>query len=330
MTDRLQNIDRRIQSYLARVDALPADVAKEIRPDIDELLNSYSDVDEDEHTLMEEVKDDLSPSADEILEKFQEEAIKKKEAEEIERRKIEEENRVKAIKEKENKKLVDEQAAAMVNSMNKQTQAVQKDSFEVEDEYNEDDEEDDDDDYYDEDEDSDEEGHNGNAPPGLVRVPLHRDDSLTKVKVFDPETMEDEHAKKEDASPEMKPPQKLAPFKQDVKTAAVKKPAYVAHMSSADFAHHREAEVREAVLEGKRSQQRTGSVSGLIAAGAGILLVLIVAIVLLRKRKAPRQPLNTGFVEVDSKGVTPEEKHVHNMQMNGYENPTYRYFEMSN
>jgi hypothetical protein len=45
-----------------------------------------------------------------------------------------------------------------------------------------------------------------------------------------------------------------------------------------------------------------GSVSGLIAAGAGILLVLIVAIVLLRKRKAPRQPLNTGFVEVDSKG----------------------------
>jgi amyloid beta A4 protein len=52
--------------------------------------------------------------------------------------------------------------------------------------------------------------------------------------------------------------------------------------------------------------------------------------VILRKKKAPRQPLNTGFVEVDSKaGFTPEERHVHNMQMNGYENPTYRYFEMS-
>ena len=56
MTDRLANIDRRIQSYLARVDSLPANVAKEIRPEIDELLNSYSDVDEDEHLMMEEIK----------------------------------------------------------------------------------------------------------------------------------------------------------------------------------------------------------------------------------------------------------------------------------
>ena len=51
-----------------------------------------------------------------------------------------------------------------------------------------------------------------------------------------------------------------------------------------------------------------GSVTGLLAAGAGIFLVLVVAIVLLRKRKAPRQPLNTGFVEVDSKGM-------HNVQL---------------
>merc|ERR1719435_355484 len=100
MTDRLANIDRRIQSHLARVDSLPANVAKEIRPEIDELLNSYSDVDEDEHLMMEEIKDDLSPSADDILAKFQEEAIKKKEEEEIEMRRIEEANRVKALKEK--------------------------------------------------------------------------------------------------------------------------------------------------------------------------------------------------------------------------------------
>jgi hypothetical protein len=33
-----------------------------------------------------------------------------------------------------------------------------------------------------------------------------------------------------------------------------------------------------------------------------------------------------GFVEVDQT-ASPEERHVANMQMNGYENPTYKYFE---
>ena len=35
-----------------------------------------------------------------------------------------------------------------------------------------------------------------------------------------------------------------------------------------------------------------------------------------------------GFVEVDQT-ASPEERHVANMQMNGYENPTYKYFEAS-
>lgn len=34
-----------------------------------------------------------------------------------------------------------------------------------------------------------------------------------------------------------------------------------------------------------------------------------------------------GFIEVDQ-AVTPEERHVVNMQINGYENPTYKYFEV--
>ena len=33
-----------------------------------------------------------------------------------------------------------------------------------------------------------------------------------------------------------------------------------------------------------------------------------------------------GFVEVDQ-SASPEERHVANMQINGYENPTYKYFE---
>lgn len=31
-------------------------------------------------------------------------------------------------------------------------------------------------------------------------------------------------------------------------------------------------------------------------------------------------------MEVDQ-AITPEERHVANMQVNGYENPTYKYFE---
>ncbi|KAJ8888614.1 hypothetical protein PR048_008106 [Dryococelus australis] len=38
-------------------------------------------------------------------------------------------------------------------------------------------------------------------------------------------------------------------------------------------------------------------------------------------------PRRTGFVEVDQ-AATPEERHVANMQINGYENPTYKYFEV--
>lgn len=34
-----------------------------------------------------------------------------------------------------------------------------------------------------------------------------------------------------------------------------------------------------------------------------------------------------GFIEVDQ-GVSQEERHVANMQINGYENPTYKYFEV--
>jgi hypothetical protein len=58
-----------------------------------------------------------------------------------------------------------------------------------------------------------------------------------------------------------------------------------------------------------------------------VFVVIVVGIVVLRKR-AQRIPSNNGFVEVDQAG-SPEERHVANMQMNGYENPTYRYFEMN-
>jgi amyloid beta A4 protein len=60
-------------------------------------------------------------------------------------------------------------------------------------------------------------------------------------------------------------------------------------------------------------------------AGVALLTAVVVGIVFLRRRSA-RWPHGQGFVEVDQ-AATPEERHVANMQVNGYENPTYKYFE---
>ncbi|XP_050100655.1 amyloid-beta-like protein isoform X2 [Anopheles aquasalis] len=65
---------------------------------------------------------------------------------------------------------------------------------------------------------------------------------------------------------------------------------------------------------------------------AGVALMAAVFVgVAVAKWKASRSPHAQGFVEVDQAvgaPVTPEERHVANMQINGYENPTYKYFEI--
>jgi hypothetical protein len=63
-----------------------------------------------------------------------------------------------------------------------------------------------------------------------------------------------------------------------------------------------------------------------VVGSVAVLIIIVVAVVMMRKRSR-RQPITHGFVEVDP-AASPEERHVANMQMNGYENPTYRYFEM--
>lgn len=60
-------------------------------------------------------------------------------------------------------------------------------------------------------------------------------------------------------------------------------------------------------------------------AGVALLTATIVGVVLLRKH-TQRSPLSQGFVEVDQ-AASPDERHVANMQINGYENPTFKYFE---
>lgn len=61
-------------------------------------------------------------------------------------------------------------------------------------------------------------------------------------------------------------------------------------------------------------------------AGMALMAAVIVGIAVARRRNS-RSPQSQGFVEVDQ-AATPEERHVANMQINGYENPTYKYFEV--
>ncbi|XP_060586292.1 amyloid-beta precursor-like protein [Ruditapes philippinarum] len=74
------------------------------------------------------------------------------------------------------------------------------------------------------------------------------------------------------------------------------------------------------------SAATTTNVVGIVVGSVAVLIIIVVAVVMMRKRSR-RQPITHGFVEVDP-AASPEERHVANMQMNGYENPTYRYFEM--
>lgn len=67
------------------------------------------------------------------------------------------------------------------------------------------------------------------------------------------------------------------------------------------------------------------STSVVIAVAAVAVFVIIVAGILVLRKRSQRSGRG-GFVEVDQT-ASPEERHVANMQMNGYENPTYRYFE---
>ncbi|XP_023345974.1 amyloid-beta-like protein isoform X2 [Eurytemora carolleeae] len=60
--------------------------------------------------------------------------------------------------------------------------------------------------------------------------------------------------------------------------------------------------------------------------GVGIMVVVVFGIIL--RRRGSENSSHDGFIQVDTEG-SPEEYAVSSMQMTGYENPTYKYFETS-
>ncbi|XP_018100368.1 amyloid beta precursor protein L homeolog isoform X3 [Xenopus laevis] len=67
-----------------------------------------------------------------------------------------------------------------------------------------------------------------------------------------------------------------------------------------------------------------GAIIGLMVGGVVIATVIVITLVMLKKKQYTT--IHHGVVEVDA-AVTPEERHLTKMQQNGYENPTYKFFE---
>ncbi|CAG0913233.1 unnamed protein product [Notodromas monacha] len=100
----------------------------------------------------------------------------------------------------------------------------------------------------------------------------------------------------------------------------------VAHAQAHELSHSQSV----FSIVARETNSGSGSKAGYITvafAGLALMTVLVVTIVVLRRRNVAL-PQNQGFVEVDQT-ASPEERHIANMQINGYENPTYKYFEES-
>ncbi|CAB1328964.1 unnamed protein product, partial [Coregonus sp. 'balchen'] len=67
-----------------------------------------------------------------------------------------------------------------------------------------------------------------------------------------------------------------------------------------------------------------GAIIGLMVGGVVIATVIVISLIMLRKKQYTS--IHHGIIEVDA-AVTPEERHLSKMQQNGYENPTYKFFE---
>lgn len=83
---------------------------------------------------------------------------------------------------------------------------------------------------------------------------------------------------------------------------------------------------RHDVTHGPMTSDNKGVYVTVVFAGVAVMAAVFIAMTVLKRRSA-RSPQNLGFIEVDQ-AATPEERHVANMQINGYENPTYKYFEI--
>ncbi|RUS84904.1 hypothetical protein EGW08_007314 [Elysia chlorotica] len=99
----------------------------------------------------------------------------------------------------------------------------------------------------------------------------------------------------------------------------MKDPSYARRMQDT---HNVKQGIHHSAVKGGQ----VGSVIGFALGGVSVFVIVVVAVVMVIRRKNSTQFVSHSYVEVDP-AASPEERHLANMQMNGYENPTYMYFE---
>lgn len=112
--------------------------------------------------------------------------------------------------------------------------------------------------------------------------------------------------------------------------SASPEPVLLHHVDDVHVAHAQHHQISHSQASYSVTRETSGSEGRgvyftLAFAGLALMMAMVVGIVVLRRRNNSN-PHNQGFMEVDQ-AITPEERHVANMQVNGYENPTYKYFE---
>ncbi|KAL7643205.1 UNVERIFIED_CONTAM: hypothetical protein RMT77_006496 [Armadillidium vulgare] len=188
------------------------------------------------------------------------------------------------------------------------------------DDYDDDDDEEedagDDDDDSDEDDDSEDEtvqdSHSPTATEGAESIPAEDASASSSPNIASPSSPTNKDIP---LSPSEDLPSAASVHQMDVPN--------VAHAQHHVFSHSQPQSY--SVTREQTNPESRGVYFTLAFAGIALMGAMIVGIVVLRRRNN-RHPHNQGFMEVDQ-AVTPEERHVTNMQVNGYENPTYKYFE---
>jgi len=163
----------------------------------------------------------------------------------------------------------------------------------------------------------------------VVKPEATSDESATKLEAsttVKPKSYE-KKMKKEDVVKKEKPKEKklkeeLPPYVDAQAVQHLLDRPKVAHAQNHQIAHN---EPRFSVRHEGAHRENRSVYFTLAFAGVALMAAMVVGVVLLKRRHA-RSPHQQGFIEVDQT-VTPEERHVANMQINGYENPTYKYFE---
>ncbi|XP_059409445.1 amyloid-beta A4 protein-like [Carassius carassius] len=88
---------------------------------------------------------------------------------------------------------------------------------------------------------------------------------------------------------------------------------------------HSEVYHQKLVFFAEDVSSNKGAIIGLMVGGVVIATIIVITLVMLRKKQYTS--IHHGIIEVDA-AVTPENRHLSKMQQNGYENPTYKFFEL--